>query len=63
MYQDLKNFKIAGRHVYFSPIIIREDLKTTRPITDKEVEIMEIGLIEALRPRYNVFGINDKYHL
>ena len=63
MYKDLSLLKAAGNHIYMKPLVILEELKINRPLTDSELKAIELSFIYAFRPKYNEEGLTRKYNL
>ena len=63
MYKDLSLLKEAGNHIYMKPLVIIEELKTNRRLTDSEVKAIELSFIYIFKPKYNEEGLIRKYNL
>ena len=63
MYKDLSLLKEAGNHIYMKPLVIIEELKTNRRLTDSEVKAIELSFIYTFKPKYNEEGLTRKYNL
>lgn len=61
-----KQIKIAlekNKNVEFKPMVVLEDLSMLhkKTITEKELKCMELALITALKPMYNIEGVLKPY--
>ena len=46
LYRCLRKAKREGQDIEMIPLIIKEDLKTGLKISDRDIKMMELGLID-----------------
>lgn len=61
LYKHMRLEKQKGNQVSIKPIINVEDLQTETPITERDLQAMELALITLYKPPYNYEGIVIPY--
>lgn len=60
-YQALVNAKDLGQNINMRILIDTNEVMINREIYDYDLQWMELGLISALKPKYNIEGIKKEY--
>lgn len=61
LYRGLRKAKTYGAKISLRPLIIVEELKVNKPIVERDIEMMELALIQLYQPKYNIQGIHQNY--
>lgn len=61
LYRGLRKAKKYGAKVTLRPLIILEELKVNKDITDRDINMMELALIQLYQPKYNIQGMCRNY--
>lgn len=61
MYKELAAYKDNGGIIELKPIFIAEDALVERTLTKRDLQSMELCLIDIYKPRYNVEGRIKNY--
>lgn len=61
MYSELFAYKENGAQIELKPIFIAEDALVERTLTKRDLQSMELCLIDIYKPRYNIEGRLKNY--
>jgi hypothetical protein len=61
LYKALVAAKDLGSSVHMKVFVDTDDVMCSSPLFDRDVQCMELALIQYLQPKYNIEGIVKEY--